>query len=68
VKNNRKEDKAFISRIMDVKQPWPWPKTSIVSIRLESGRYDPEYLLDLYGYGAGKWNEFVLNYYKIKRG
>lgn len=53
---------------MDVKQPWPWPKTSIVSIRQLSGAYDPEYLLDLYGYGAGKWNEFVQNYYKESHG
>ncbi len=63
-----KDDKAYVSRIMDVKQPWPWPKTSIVSIRQLSGAYDPEYLLDLYGYGAGKWNEFVQNYYKESHG
>lgn len=58
-------DNQLISRICDVKAPWPWPKITPLMIKyeFETGKPMPflteQYMIKLYNAGAKSWNEWV---------
>lgn len=64
-KSKSDQHKLNMARILDVKQPWPWPKITPLEIKyeFETGKPLPflteQYIIKLYNYGIRKWNEWA---------